>query len=98
MHDEFKAKGIEDLGEGLSGRDGARAPGVARARDRARRRGGRTTQSSPPLAGGANEFIVATDNGIIHQLSSACPAYFIIAPTAGKGATCRAARIARGWR
>jgi quinolinate synthase len=41
-------------------------------------------------AQGANEFIVATDGGIIHQMRKRLPgAHFIEAPTAGKGATCQ---------
>ena len=39
---------------------------------------------------GAKEYIVATDNGIIHQMRKRMPGVtFIDAPTAGKGATCQ---------
>src|SRR5205814_7439025 len=39
---------------------------------------------------GAKEYIVATDNGIIHQMRKRLPGVsFIEAPTAGKGATCQ---------
>ena len=39
---------------------------------------------------GANEYIVATDGGIIHQMRKRMPGVsFIEAPTAGKGATCQ---------
>jgi quinolinate synthase len=39
---------------------------------------------------GAKEYIVATDNGIIHQMRKRMPGVsFIEAPTAGKGATCQ---------
>jgi quinolinate synthase len=38
----------------------------------------------------AKEYIVATDNGIIHQMKKRMPGVtFIDAPTAGKGATCQ---------
>jgi quinolinate synthase len=38
----------------------------------------------------AKEYIVATDNGIIHQMRKRMPGVtFIDAPTAGKGATCQ---------
>jgi quinolinate synthase len=39
---------------------------------------------------GAQEYIVATDGGIIHQMKKRLPGVtFIEAPTAGKGATCQ---------
>lgn len=38
----------------------------------------------------APEFIVATDNGILHKMRAAAPSkLFIDAPTAGQGATCK---------
>jgi len=38
----------------------------------------------------ANEFIVATDNGILHKMRMAAPGkHFIEAPTAGNSATCK---------
>src|SRR5690606_20158878 len=38
----------------------------------------------------AQEFIVATDNGILHKMRMAAPGkIFIDAPTAGNGATCK---------
>jgi len=38
----------------------------------------------------ANEFIVATDNGILHKMRQAAPSkVFIEAPTAGNSATCK---------
>jgi len=52
---------------------------------------GSTTQivkASQQLA--ANEFIVATDNGILHKMRALSPQkVFIEAPTAGDGATCK---------
>jgi quinolinate synthase len=37
----------------------------------------------------ATEFIVATDNGILHKMRTLCPGkIFLEAPTAGQGATC----------
>ena len=35
------------------------------------------------------EFIVATDNGILHKMQMAAPNTFIVAPTAGNSATCK---------
>ena len=38
----------------------------------------------------AKEFIVATDNGILHKMRTLCPdKIFLEAPTAGQGATCQ---------
>ena len=38
----------------------------------------------------AKEFIVATDNGILHKMRTLCPGkIFLEAPTAGQGATCQ---------
>jgi quinolinate synthase len=38
----------------------------------------------------ANEFIVATDNGILHKMRTLCPdKTFLEAPTSGAGATCK---------
>ncbi|MBY0572900.1 MAG: quinolinate synthase NadA [Undibacterium sp.] len=38
----------------------------------------------------APEFIVATDNGILHKMQMAAPSkHFIVAPTAGNSATCK---------
>lgn len=38
----------------------------------------------------ATEFIVATDNGILHKMQMAAPGKkFIVAPTAGNSATCK---------
>lgn len=38
----------------------------------------------------ADEFIVATDNGILHKMRTLCPGkVFMEAPTAGQGANCR---------
>jgi len=44
----------------------------------------KAAQNSP-----AREFIVATDNGILHKMRALCPdKLFLEAPTAGHGATC----------
>ena len=38
----------------------------------------------------ARQFIVATDNGILHKMQAAAPdKEFIVAPTAGNSATCK---------
>ena len=52
---------------------------------------GSTTQIINAAKSMANQqFIVATDQGIFYKLQQAAPdKQFIIAPTAGKGATCR---------
>jgi quinolinate synthase len=47
----------------------------------------------------AQEFIVATDNGILHKMQLAAPGKtFIVAPTAATALHVKAVRIARGWR
>ena len=44
-------------------------------------------------------MIVATDKGIFYKMQQAAPDKLLIeAPTAGNGATCKAVRIAPGWR
>ena len=91
VHDEFKAQQLEELK--------ARHPnakvlvhpesprGVIALADAV----GSTTgiiQAAERL--GAQEYIVATDGGIIHQMRKRLPGVnFIEAPTAGKGATCQ---------
>jgi len=91
VHEEFKAKGIEDLKKiypdaGVLVHPESPAPVVALA-DRV----GSTSQIIESARTLPNrQFIVATDQGIFYKLQQQVPdKEFIIAPTAGSGATCR---------
>ena len=91
VHEEFKAKGIEDLKRVYP--DAAvlvhpESPASVIALADAV---GSTTQIIDAARDLPNrEFIVATDQGIFYQLRKLVPGKeFIIAPTAGEGATCR---------
>ena len=91
VHDEFKAQQLEELklkhphAKVLVHPESPR--GVIHLADAV----GSTTgiiQAAERL--GAQEYIVATDGGIIHQMRKRLPGVtFIEAPTAGKGATCQ---------
>lgn len=91
VHEEFKAKGILDL-------KGVHPDAVVLAHPESPAsvleladHVGSTTQIIKAAADLPNEkFIVATDQGIFYQLQKTAPTKtFLIAPTAGKGATCR---------
>jgi quinolinate synthase len=91
VHEEFKAKGIEDLKRvypeaAVLVHPESPEPVIALA-DAV----GSTTQIIDAARTLPNpEFIVATDQGIFYQLRKQVPdKTFIIAPTAGEGATCR---------
>jgi quinolinate synthase len=91
VHEEFKAKGIEDLlkvypDAAVLVHPESPAPVIALA-DAV----GSTTQIIDAARRMPNpRFIVATDQGIFYQLQRQVPdKEFIIAPTAGEGATCR---------
>jgi quinolinate synthase len=91
VHEEFKAKGIEDLKKiypdaAVLVHPESPAPVVALA-DRV----GSTSQIIEAARTLPNpQFIVATDQGIFYKLQQQVPdKEFIIAPTAGSGATCR---------
>ena len=91
VHEEFKAKGIEDLQRvypdaAVLVHPESPAPVIALA-DAV----GSTTQIIDAARSLPNrEFIVATDQGIFYQLRKQVPdKEFVIAPTAGEGATCR---------
>jgi len=91
VHEEFKAKGIEDLlkvypDAAVLVHPESPAPVIALA-DAV----GSTTQIIDAARRLPNpRFIVATDQGIFYQLQRQVPdKEFIIAPTAGEGATCR---------
>lgn len=91
VHEEFKARGILDLRKVHPDAAILAHPespaSVVEIADRV----GSTTQ----IIKAAQEmdrstFIVATDHGIFYKLQQAAPdKQFIIAPTAGEGATCR---------
>jgi quinolinate synthase len=91
VHEEFKAQQLEELKLKHPGAKVLVHPesprGVIAMADAV----GSTTgiiQAAERL--GAKEYIVATDNGIIHQMRKRMPGVsFIEAPTAGKGATCQ---------
>ncbi len=91
VHEEFKAQQLEELKLRHPGAKVLVHPesprGVIAMADAV----GSTTgiiQAAERL--GAKEYIVATDNGIIHQMRKRMPGVtFIEAPTAGKGATCQ---------
>jgi quinolinate synthase len=91
VHEEFKARGIRDLKQvhpeaAVLVHPESPASVIALA-DRV----GSTTQIIRAATELPNQtFIVATDQGIFYKLSQAAPEKrFIIAPTAGQGATCR---------
>ncbi len=91
VHEEFKAKGIEDLKKvypeaAVLVHPESPAPVVAMA-DHV----GSTSQIIQAARTLPNpQFIVATDQGIFYKLQQQVPdKTFIIAPTAGSGATCR---------
>jgi quinolinate synthase len=91
VHEEFKAKGIEDLKKiypdaAVLVHPESPAPVVALA-DRV----GSTSQIIEAARTLPNpQFIVATDQGIFYKLQQQVPdKEFVIAPTAGSGATCR---------
>jgi len=91
VHEEFKARGIADLKKVYP--DAAvlvhpeSPPAVLELADRV----GSTTQIIRAAVEMDNRrFIVATDQGIFYKLQQQAPGKeFIIAPTAGNGATCR---------
>jgi quinolinate synthase len=91
VHEEFKARGIADLKKVYP--DAAvlvhpeSPPAVIALADRV----GSTTQIIRAAVEMDNRrFIVATDQGIFYKLQQQAPGKeFIIAPTAGNGATCR---------
>lgn len=91
VHEEFKARGIRDLRavhpEAAVLAHPESPAAVVELADRV----GSTTQIIKAAQEMPNRtFIVATDHGIFYKLQQAAPdKQFIIAPTAGNGATCR---------
>jgi quinolinate synthase len=91
VHEEFKARGIEDLKkvhpDAMVLAHPESPDSVLQIADTI----GSTTQIIQAAVNStASKFIVATDQGIFYKLQQAAPGKtFIIAPTAGNGATCR---------
>jgi quinolinate synthase len=90
VHEEFKARGIADLKRVYP--DAAvlvHPESPAAVVDLADRVGSTTQIIRAACEMDKQRFIVATDQGIFYQLQQQAPdKEFIIAPTAGKGATC----------
>ena len=91
VHEEFKAKGLEDLKKVYPDAAVLVHPESPAAVIDLADRVGSTTQIINAARTLPNpQFIVATDQGIFYQLQQQAPdKEFIIAPTAGEGASCR---------
>lgn len=91
VHEEFKARGIRDLKQVHPDAAVLVHPESPASVIELADRVGSTTQiiqAAQELP--HNTFIVATDQGIFYKLQQAAPdKTFLIAPTAGQGATCR---------
>ena len=91
VHEEFKARGIRDLKQVHPGAAVLVHPESPSAVIQLADHVGSTTQIIRAACEMPQQtFIVATDQGIFYKLQQAAPdKTFIIAPTAGQGATCR---------
>ncbi|MBP6683053.1 MAG: quinolinate synthase NadA [Halioglobus sp.] len=91
VHEEFKARGIADLKKVYPDAAVLVHPESPRAvLDLADRVGSTTQIIRAAVEMDNRRFIVATDQGIFYKLQQQAPdKEFIIAPTAGDGATCR---------
>ncbi len=91
VHEEFKARGIADLKAVYPDAAVLVHPESPESVLELADRVGSTTQIIRAAQEMDNQrFIVATDQGIFYKMQQACPGKeFIIAPTAGEGATCR---------
>lgn len=91
VHEEFKARGVADLKRVYPDAAVLVHPESPAAVIELADRVGSTTQIIRAAREMDNErFIVATDQGIFYKLQQEAPdKEFIIAPTAGEGATCR---------
>ncbi|XOV87470.1 MAG: quinolinate synthase NadA [Pseudomonadota bacterium] len=91
VHEEFKAKGVEDLKKVHPDAAVLVHPESPQSVVALADVVGSTTQLIRATTELPNrKFIVATDNGIFHKMRSVAPdKIFIEAPTAGNGATCR---------
>ncbi len=91
VHEEFKAQGIEDMRRVYPDAAVLVHPESPQAVIELADAVGSTTQIIDAARTLPNrQFVVATDQGIFYQLKKQVPdKEFIIAPTAGEGATCR---------
>jgi len=91
VHDEFKAKALEDLKKVYPGAAILVHPESPQAVVEMADAVGSTSQLIKAAQSMANEtFIVATDKAIFYKMQQAAPGKLLIeAPTAGNGATCR---------
>ncbi|GAB5452749.1 MAG: quinolinate synthase NadA [Halioglobus sp.] len=91
VHEEFKARGIADMKRVYPDAAVLVHPESPTAVLELADRVGSTSQIIRAASEMDNkQFIVATDQGIFYKMQQQCPdKEFIIAPTAGKGATCR---------
>jgi quinolinate synthase len=91
VHEEFKARGIADLKRVYPDAAVLAHPESPQSVLELADRVGSTTQIIKAACEMQNrQFIVATDQGIFYKLQQLAPdKEFIIAPTAGSGATCR---------
>ncbi len=90
VHDEYKAKELIELKAQHPGALVLVHPESPRAVVQQADVVGSTTQLIKAAQAAPNrEFIVATDNGILHKMRTLCPdKTFLEAPTAGRGANC----------
>ena len=90
VHDEYKAKELVELKAQHPQAKVLVHPESPRAVVKLADVVGSTTQLIKAAQNSdAKEFIVATDNGILHKMRTLCPdKIFLEAPTAGTGATC----------
>jgi len=90
VHDEYKARELQELKAQHPGALVLVHPESPRAVVKLADVVGSTTQLIKAAQNSAaREFIVATDNGILHKMRTLCPdKVFLEAPTAGHGATC----------
>jgi len=90
VHDEYKAKELQEM---KAQHPGARVlvhPESPRAVEQQADVVGSTSQLiKAAQTSDSKEFIVTTDNGILHKMRALCPdKIFLEAPTAGRGANC----------
>jgi quinolinate synthase len=90
VHDEYKTKELQEMKAQHPGALVLVHPESPRAVIQLADAVGSTTQLIKAAQNSsAKEFIVATDNGILHKMRTLCPdKVFLEAPTAGKGANC----------
>jgi quinolinate synthase len=90
VHDEYKAKELQEMKAQHPGALVLVHPESPRAVIQQADVVGSTTQLIKAAQNAPNrEFIVATDNGILHKMRTLCPdKIFLEAPTAGAGANC----------